>query len=59
MLPPNFIVDPFNAKPSEGVDVPVFGLWITPLTLTNNVFAAVGVIAVVVPDLTKVKSAFG
>ena len=54
MLAPNFIVDPLNAKPCEGVDVPVFGFCITPLTLTNNVFAAVGVIADVVPDVTRV-----
>ena len=59
MLAPNFIVDPLNAKPCEGVDVPVLGFCITPLTLTNNVFAAVGVIADVVPDVTRVKSALG
>jgi len=59
MLAPNFIVDPLNAKPEEGVDVPVFGFCITPLTLTNNVFAAAGVIAFVVPEVTRVKFALG
>ena len=59
MLAPNLIVDPLNAKPEEGVDVPVFGFWITPLTLTNYVFAAVGTNAEVVPDVTRVKSALG
>ena len=59
MLAANLIVDPLIAKPAEGVDVPVLGLWMTPLTLTNNVFAAVGIFAFVVPEVTRVKSALG
>ena len=59
MLAPNFMVDPLNANPDEGVDVPVFGFCITPLTLTNNVFAADGIFAFVVPEVTRVKSALG
>ena len=59
MLAANFIVDPLIAKPLEGVDVPVLGFCMTPLTLTNNVFAADGIFAFVVPEVTRVKSALG